>query len=120
MNMKELNSDGVEVFEGHEVSAYDGKFSGTFELEHETGVSMAHDDLISFVVTARVTDAKFATSKTTGIQKRTNTLAIEEVIALDPDRAQWLYDQLGKIVVGVNSLNEGQLASVPQGEFKWT
>ena len=106
--MKEVNEDGYEVFEGQEVLSYDAKFSGTFETDTQTGVSLAHDDLVSFVVTARVTDAKFATSRTTGIQKRTNTLAIEDVIALDPDKAAWLYDQLGKVVTGINDLQEAK------------
>jgi hypothetical protein len=110
--MKELNNEGIEVFEGREVEAYDAKFSGTFEMDNLTGITLAHDDLVSFVVTARVTDAKFTTSRTTGIQKRTNTLAIEDVVALDMERARWLYDQLGKIVVGVNSLVETKTVTV--------
>jgi hypothetical protein len=104
--MKEINEDGYEVFEGQEVLSYDARFSGTFETDNQTGVALAHDDLVSFVVTARVTDAKFTTSRTTGIQKRTNTLAIEDVIALGPDQAAWFYDQLGRVVTGVNELQE--------------
>lgn len=111
--MKELK-EGVEIFDGREVAEYAGRFSGTFDLDAVMGTALAHDDLVSFIVTARVSDAKFTTSKTTGIQKRINTLEIEEASALDPEKALWLYDQLGKVVAGVNELTED--APVPEGQ----
>lgn len=96
--------DGVETFDGEEVEYYTGKFSGTFDLDNVTGAALALDDLVSFVVTARVCNPALRRDNKTHVLKRQNTFSVESVSALDPSKAQWLYDQLGKIVVGVNHL----------------
>lgn len=105
MSDKELQ-DGVEHFEGKEVSSYTGRFTGSFDVDVSQGVTMAGDDLVAFFVTARVGDAKFSTSKTTGLLSRQNTFTVEDVTAMDLAKAKFLYDNLGKDVVGVTELIE--------------
>lgn len=102
---KELQ-DGVEVFEGKEVSNYKGKLAGSFDIDQAQGVAMTTDGLVAFIGTARVGGAKFSVSKTTGLQSRENTLNIEDLTILDPEKAVWLFDQLGKVVAGINDLVE--------------
>lgn len=101
---KELR-DGVEEFDGDPVDNYRGRFSGVFDVEKEVGVGLARDDLVTFVVTARCGKATLDIDKA-GYQYRQNTFAIEEVTALDPAKARWMYDQLGRVIVGVNTLVE--------------
>lgn len=95
---------GVETLDGTEVEYYTGNFKGIFPLENSVGAPLSMDDQVSFVVTARVSDPSFKRDSKTGILVRKNTFEIEYVSALDPSKAQWLYDQLGKVVNGVNSL----------------
>lgn len=120
MSEKELQ-DGVEHFEGKEVTSYTGRFTGSFDVDISQGVTMAGDDLVAFFVTARVGDAKFSTSKSSGLLSRQNTFTVEDVTAMDLAKAKFLYDNLGKDVVGVTELvevkqapkQEEQLFSMP-------
>lgn len=93
---KELK-DGVEEFDGDPVGLYKGRFSGGFDLETVLGASLARDDYVTFVVTARCGKATFDVDKT-GTQVRQNTFIVDEVTALSPDKAQWLYDSIGSSV----------------------
>ena len=102
---KELQS-GVEHFDGKEVTSYSGRFSGSFDVELDKGTTIAGDDLCAFFITARAGDAKFSISKTTGLLSRHNTFVVEDAVVMDLDKAKWLYDQLGKVVVGVTELIE--------------
>lgn len=115
MSEKELE-DGVERFEGKEVSSYTGRFSGSFDVDFSQGVTMGGDDLVAFFVTARVGDAKFSTSKSSGLLSRQNTFTVEDVTAMDLAKAKWLYDQLGKVVVGVTEMIEVSQAPAPKQE----
>jgi hypothetical protein len=70
--------DGIEISDDTPVSEYDGKFSGSFELEVEKAAAMAYDDEITFVVTARLDNYSFKPTKY-GDLKRTNVFKVDHV-----------------------------------------
>ena len=98
--MKTLK-DGVEYFDGEPVSLYEGRLSGSFSID-EDGASLSHGDLVTFVVTARVESPKFSHLKSTGELKRVNSMKVQEVVQLTPDKARYLLDLLGRKMNGVN------------------
>lgn len=94
--------DGREFFDGDPIDFYEGRFSGPFEIDSESGASISNGDLVTFIVTARVDTPKFAHVKKLGL-KRCNTMKIISAIAIDADRARYLYDNAEINVEGVNS-----------------
>lgn len=98
---KELR-DGREYFDGDPIDFYEGRFSGPFEIESEYGAAMSNGDLVTFIVTARVDNPKFAHVKKLGL-KRSNTMKVISVVPMDADRARYLYDSAGIDVDGVNA-----------------
>lgn len=99
--MKEL-VDGVEYQDGVPVLRYKGRFSGTWETEQEDGAALSNGELVAFVVVGRAASPKFDTDKKSSQLVRQNTFKIEEVIQLTIDRAEFLLDQIGKKVHGIN------------------
>lgn len=75
--------------DGFSVDIYDGRFSGTFEMDEEIGQDINYEDVISFVVVAAVGKANFNTQKN-GEVKRTNVFAVENVKILKPEVASQL------------------------------
>lgn len=86
------------LFDGFAVSNYDGKFVGGFDLEDEVN----YDDVVTFVVTARVDGASFKAMKN-GEIKRTNHFSVTSVNALDREMGEKILDSIGAAVDGVNA-----------------
>jgi hypothetical protein len=100
--MSKILKDGREMFDGEAVDIYEGRFTGGFMMDEVNGAALANDDLVTFMVTARVETPKFAHIKKTGDLKRSNTMRVEAVTPLDAEKARWMYDNLSVLVNGVN------------------
>jgi hypothetical protein len=97
---KELH-DGVEFLDGEPVEIYEGRFTGSFDIGDD-GISISTDDLVCYLVTARVSAPKFSFIRKSGKLKRTNSHTIESAIKLTPEKAMYLLDSIGAKVNGVN------------------
>ncbi len=74
-----------QFFDSHTVSEFYGKFSGTiFDVNSEVAKHFKFDDLIYFVVAARVDNSSFGMTKNGNI-KRTNTFKVHQVYPVDVD-----------------------------------
>jgi hypothetical protein len=102
--------DGAEYFDGEQVDLYEARFAGAFFLDAPNGAAMSNNDLVTFMVTARVDTPKFSHIKKTGDLKRSNSMKVEKVVPLDAEKAAWMYDQLSLKVPGVN---DGIIEVVP-------
>lgn len=101
---------GQERFDGFAVAVYDGKFAGSFDLEDEMGHELAMDDIVTFVVTARVGGANFDTTKTGDI-KRTNKFDITSATALDQALASNVLNVLSQAPAGNQLTIQGAIAA---------
>jgi hypothetical protein len=101
MNKKLQN--GVELFDGEPVEIYEGRFSGSFWMNPETAAPLCHDELVTFLVTARVDAPKFTYVKKTGELKRANTMKVQSSFVVDPAETKYLFDNMGFSVEGINS-----------------
>lgn len=79
--------DGIEMSDDVPVTEYDGKLSGTFELDHEMAAKMGYDDIVYLVVTARLDSYSFKPTKF-GDLKRVNTFKIDSVSVKTHDQAK--------------------------------
>ena len=95
--------EGREYFDGEPVEIYEAKFGGSFQMLEETAAPLATDDLVTFIVTARVNSPKFTFVAKTGDLKRSNTMKVEEAFVIDKHEAKWLLDNMGEDVEGVNA-----------------
>lgn len=93
-----------ESFDGLTVALYDGKFSGSFDLEDDAATTIGLDDMVTLVVTARVSGAAHSETKV-GDVKRTNTFKVSKVVVLDPSQVKSVTDAL-EGVVAVPSVDE--------------
>lgn len=100
--MGKVLKDGAEYFDGEQVDLYEARFVGNFFIDSANGAAMSNDDLVTFMVTARVETPKFSHVKKTGDLKRSNAMRITKVLPLDAEKAAWMYDQLKVKVEGVN------------------
>lgn len=94
--------DGAEYFDGEQVDLYEARFAGAFFLDAANGAAMSNNDLVTFLVTARVDTPKFSHVKKTGDLKRSNSMKVEKVVPLDPEKAAFMYDNVSVKVEGVN------------------
>jgi hypothetical protein len=101
MMSKELR-DGREFFDGEPVDIYEGRFVGPFIMDENSGATMSNGDLVTFIVTARVDTPKFAYVKKSNDLKRSNSMKVTSVVAIDGDKAKYLYDSIGENVDGIN------------------
>lgn len=87
--------------DGIAVDLYNGRFSGSFEIDEEVGESIAYDDVVSFLVVGTAGKANFnATSK--GDLKRTNVFEVTNVMILTPEVAASLLhkkDNSGQLTI---------------------
>lgn len=102
--------DGQERFDGFAVAVYDGKFAGSFDLEDDMGNELAMDEVVTFVVTARVGGANFDTTKAGDI-KRTNKFDITSATALDPTLASNVLNVLSQAPSGNQLTIQGAIAA---------
>lgn len=110
--MGKILVEGREFFDGEPVEIYEAKFGGSFQMLEETAAPLATDDLVTFIVTARVNSPKFSYVAKSGDLKRSNTMKVEEAYVIDKHEAKWLLDNIGEDVEGVNSgLLEGSEGS---------
>lgn len=84
-------SDKHESFDGFSVVQYDGKFSGSFDLEDEAAREISLDDVVTLVVTARISGAAHTETKTGDI-KRTNVFKVSTAQVLTPKTASLVVD----------------------------
>jgi len=103
MAMSKDLRDGREFFDGDPVDLYEGRFTGPFIIEPESGSVMSNGDLVTFIVTARVDTPKFSYVRKSGDLKRSNAVKVVSVIPMDADKAKYLYDNIGADVEGVNA-----------------
>lgn len=75
-----------EVFDGLEISLYDGKFQGTFDLSTDIASGISLDDEVTFIVSVRVVAANIAETRDGSI-KRSNTFKIVGANAITPKKA---------------------------------
>lgn len=94
--------DGREFFDGEPVDLYEGRFTGPFIIEPESGAVISNNDLVTFIVTARVDAPKFSYVRKSGDLKRSNAMKVISVTHMDADKAKYLYDNAGVQVDGVN------------------
>ena len=94
--------DGAEYFDGEQVDLYEARFAGAFFLDAPNGAAMSNNDLVTFLVTARVDTPKFSHVKKTGDLKRSNSMKVEKVVPLDSEKAAFMYDNVSIKVAGVN------------------
>lgn len=87
-----------ESFDGLTVALYDGKFSGSFDLEDDAATTIGLDDMVTLVVTARVSGAAHSETKV-GDVKRTNTFKVSKVVVLDPSQVKSVTDALDGVAV---------------------
>lgn len=87
-----------ESFDGLTVALYDGKFSGSFDLDDEAATTIGLDDMVTLVVTARVSGAAHSETKV-GDVKRTNTFKVSKVVVLDPSQVKSVTDALDGVAV---------------------
>lgn len=111
--MGKILKDGAEYFDGEQVDLYEARFAGAFFLDAANGAAMANNDLVTFLVTARVDTPKFSHVKKTGDLKRSNSMKVEKVVPLDGEKAAWMYDNISIKVEGVNA---GIIESVDEVE----
>ena len=95
--------DGAEYFDGEQVDLYEARFAGAFFLDAPNGAAMSNNDLVTFLVTARVDTPKFSHVKKTGDLKRSNSMRVEKVVPLDAEKAAFMYDNVSVKVEGVNN-----------------
>jgi len=105
-----------QFFDSHAVEHFFGKFAGTFDLDEETAKDFQFDDAVSFLVTTRVENSTFGTTKD-GEIKRTNTFKVYLVKPVSEEFAEKFIgvslspDDVSSIVVehreeGLNDLVE--------------
>lgn len=92
-------------FDGFEVTLYEGKFAGTFDMEETLAEDLRFDDTVTFVVTGRISGVSLGETKL-GDLKRINSFQVASTVALDPATATKVLNSLGQMVSGVNA---GQL-----------
>jgi hypothetical protein len=103
MAMSKDLRDGREFFDGEPVDLYEGRFTGPFIIEPDAGAVISNNDLVTFIVTARVDAPKFSYVRKSGDLKRSNAMKVLSVVPMDADKAKYLYDNAGVDVDGVNS-----------------
>jgi hypothetical protein len=69
-------------FDGMEINVYEGKLTGSFELEDVQATNMNLDRVVVFVVAARLGKAQVEPTKDGDI-KRTNTFVVSELQILE-------------------------------------
>lgn len=84
-----MSSDTFSKFDGYPIELYDGRFSGTFEMDEESGEGIKYEQSVCFLVVAHASKAAISTNKD-GDVKRTNTFAVQRVEVISPEKAEEL------------------------------
>lgn len=92
-------------FDGFEITLYEGKFQGAFDMDEDLAEDLRFDDTVTFIVTGRIGGVQMGETKL-GDLKRINTFQVASTVALDPQTATKVLNSLGQMVSGVNA---GQL-----------
>lgn len=92
-------------FDGYPIELYDGRFSGTFEMDEASGEGIKYEQSVCFLVVAHASKAAISTNKD-GDVKRTNTFAVQRVEVIPAEEAE-------KVLYQQGSLGEIQLEEVP-------
>lgn len=103
--MKELSEDGKEFVDGRPVEMYEMKFTGSVLLTPEEAASISAGDMVSLLVTAQAQPPVFKEAKrakSIPYIKRVNSLKLQDLTCLSPDKAKFMYDSLGEHIEGVN------------------
>lgn len=100
-----MAASGSQRFDGFEITLYEGKFQGSFDMDEALAEDLRFDDSVTFIVTGRIGGVQLAETKL-GDLKRVNTFQVASTTALDPQTATKVLNSLGQMVSGVNG---GQL-----------
>lgn len=106
--------DGIEISDDMPVSEYDGKFSGTFDMDPEGAASMAYDDVVHFVVTTRLDNYGFKPTKF-GDLKRVNTFKVESVRPVTGSELNKMHQQPVEVYQPV-TFDEPKVSPAPLSE----
>lgn len=79
--------------DGHYVDQFDGRFTGTFDIDNDEGEKLSYDDVVSFFVVASVDKANFSTTKA-GELKRTNVFVVDSVKVLPTELSSFIFNSL--------------------------
>lgn len=103
--MKELDEAGLEYVDGRPVEMYEMKFSGSVLLTPDEAADISAGDIVTLLVTAQAQPPVFKEAKRTKsipYIKRVNSLKLQDMTCLSPDKAKFMYDSIGEHVEGVN------------------
>lgn len=89
-------------FDGFEITLYEGKFQGSFDMDEDLAEDLRFDDTVTFIVTGRIGGVQLGDTKL-GDLKRINTFQVASTVALDPVTATKVLNSLGQMVSGVNA-----------------
>lgn len=87
-------SDTWKKFDGYPIELYDGRFSGTFDMDEQSGEGIKHEQNVAFVVVAHADKAAISTNKD-GEVKRTNTFKVQQVKVISGGEAETLLHAQG-------------------------
>lgn len=93
-------SKAQDSIDGYAVELYDGRFSGTFEMDEAHGKQVAFDDVVTFVVVAEVASPKFSQNKA-GEVKRTNSFKVTNVKIVNGNTALEILNKADLEVPGI-------------------
>ena len=88
-----VSNDGVQRFDGIPVVQYEGKFTGSFDIDEDVAVDISYDDVVTFVVTARSGKASIDATKF-GDMKRSTAFNVVHTAVLDAETARAFYDSM--------------------------
>lgn len=97
-----MAATGSQRFDGFEITLYEGKFQGSFDMDEGLAEDLRFDDSVTFIVTGRIGGVQLAETKL-GDLKRVNTFQVASTTALDPQTATKVLNSLGQMVSGVNA-----------------
>ncbi len=93
-------SKAQDSIDGYAVEKYDGRFSGTFDMDEAHGKQVAFDDVVTFVVVAEVASPKFSQNKA-GEVKRTNSFKVTNVRIVNGNTALAILEKANLEVPGL-------------------
>jgi hypothetical protein len=92
-------------FDGFPIALYEGKFTGSFELDEQMGENLVFDEVATWIVTTRCSGATFSDTKLGDI-KRVNTFQVTSSVALDRSMASQLLKSVGVVPKGQRTIDD--------------
>jgi hypothetical protein len=92
-------------FDGFPIALYEGKFTGTFDLDEQMGENLVFDEVATWIVTTRCSGASFSDTKLGDI-KRVNTFQVTSSVVLDQAMAAQLLKGVGVVPRGQRTIQD--------------